>query len=218
MSKNENLIATQVAPTGKPGRVWKRYARWGLGLAGVAAAMVAIFVWQTMARHNFHVVSAGQVYRSAQPDAEGLKQMVRDHGIKSVLNLRGADGGDWYCAETNASQAMGLEHYDFKLSAGTELTDAEMEQILATIGHAAKPMLIHCKSGADRTGLVGALYLYSLEGKSAQSAGQELTVWRGHVPYLFWRDTIAMDRSYWRYVDKHAQRTARLNDPLARQD
>ena len=38
-----------------------------------------------------------------------------------------------------------------------------MEAILATLDHAPKPVLIHCKNGADRTGLVGALYLYGLE-------------------------------------------------------
>ncbi len=108
-------------------------------------------------------------------------------------------------AETNASQQLGVEHFDFSLLAGRELQDEEMDQILATMARAPKPILIHCKSGSDRTGLVGALYLYSLEGKSPRASARELSVFCGHVPYLFWRDTIAMDRSFWRYVENHKQ-------------
>jgi len=143
---------------------------------------------------------------------------VQEHGIKSILNLRGADGSDWYNAETNRSRQLGVRHFDFALEAGRELKDEEMDQILAMIDNAPKPMLIHCKSGADRTGLVGALYLYSVEGKSSALAGRELTVLCGHIPYLFWRDTSAMDRSFWRYVNSHSQPVAggaKLTGPLS---
>jgi protein tyrosine phosphatase (PTP) superfamily phosphohydrolase (DUF442 family) len=202
----------------------RRLGRWPLTAAAVAVAVIAtvvVFVGQMMIHHNFHVVSPGLVYRSAQMDAAGLTEAIQEHGIRSILNLRGVNADAWYSVETNTSQQLGVAHYDFKLSAGQELTDEEMEQILTTIGNAPKPLLIHCKSGADRTGLVGALYLYSVEGKSAESANHELTVWCGHVPYLFWRDTIAMDRSFWRYVGKHAQRpvaNARVSEPLVKQD
>jgi len=210
--------------TGKLTGISRRFGKWPLTAAAavvVMAAVVGVFVTQLMVRHNFHVVSPGLVYRSAQMDAAGLTETIQEHGIRSILNLRGVNEDSWYNAETNTSQRLGVAHYDFKLSAGNELSDEEMEKILKTIGDAPKPMLIHCKSGADRTGLVGALYLYSLEGKSAESADHELTVWCGHVPYLFWRDTIAMDRSFWRYVGKHAQRpvnAAELNTPLVKQD
>jgi protein tyrosine/serine phosphatase len=188
-----------------PGRWWRRYGRFALLSTVAGAAVLGALVGHILGQHNFHVVSPGLIYRSAQLDAAGLTQVVQQHGIKSILNLRGADGSAWYKAETNRSQQLGVRHYDFALEAGRELKNEEMDQILAMIDSAPKPMLIHCKSGADRTGLVGALYLYSLEGKSSALAGRELTVLCGHVPYLFWRDTIAMDRSFERYVSLHAQ-------------
>lgn len=154
--------------------------------------------------HNFHTVSPGMVYRSAQLDAAALTQAVEEHGIKSILNLRGGQSSSgWYNVETNAARQLGVQHLDYELSASEELTDAQMEKLVAIIGKAPKPLLIHCKSGADRTGLVGALYLYNYEGKPADIAGQELTLLYGHVPYLFWHDTAAMDHSFSRYVATH---------------
>lgn len=156
-----------------------------------------------VANHNFHVVSNGIVYRSGQMSAKALDHVIRAHGIKSILNLRGAWNDGWYAAEIKTAQSLGVQHYDFALSASRELTDEEMDRILAMIKAAPKPLLIHCKSGSDRTGLAGALYLYEVEGQSAHSAGRQLTFLYGHVPYLFWNPTAAMDRSYWRFVRNH---------------
>jgi protein tyrosine phosphatase (PTP) superfamily phosphohydrolase (DUF442 family) len=164
------------------------------------------FVFSVVAHHNFHIVSPGQVYRSAQMNADALAAVIPEYGIKSILNLRGAgEGKDWYVGEIKTARQFGVQHFDYALSASRELTDEEMDQILATIRSAPKPILIHCKSGSDRTGLVGALYLYSLEGQPPQSAQRQLAVFYGHVPHLLWCETIAMDNSFWRYVSNHAQ-------------
>jgi protein tyrosine phosphatase (PTP) superfamily phosphohydrolase (DUF442 family) len=171
----------------------------------VAAGAVGFMLYVT-AHNNFHTVLAGRLYRSGQMTPDVLAQTIQDHGIKSILNLRGDSGTmDWYFSETNTAWRLGVQHFDFSLSANRELKDEEMEQILTTMNTAPKPILIHCKTGSDRTGLVGALYLYGLEGSSPERAKQELNFIYGHVPHLFWRDTIAMDRSFWRYVSNHVQ-------------
>jgi len=71
---------------------------------------------------------------------------------------------------------------------------------------APKPILIHCNGGADRTGLISALYLYDVESKSSKVANRELTAFYGHVPHLHWRYSIAMDCSFWRYVSNRTSR------------
>ncbi len=199
--------------------------RWGRNLLVVLlllALSVGGFVWHLAARHNFHIVSAGRIYRSAQMNADGLSQVIQEQSIKSILNLRGPGADqDWYQDETSTARRLDVEHFDFALSAGHEVNDDEIDRILETIDRAPKPMLIHCKNGCDRTGLIGALYLYSLEGKSPELADRELTIFYGHVPYLFWRNTIAMDRSFWRYVRDHEQQPnhadrAKIRSPLVR--
>jgi protein tyrosine/serine phosphatase len=82
--------------------------------------------------------------------------------------------------------------------------------LLAIMRRAPKPLLVHCKSGADRTGLVSALYRFAIEGKGADEADRQLTVLYGHFPYLASR-TRAMDDSFWAFVDKSGARTGREN-------
>ncbi len=164
------------------------------------------FVLSVVAHHNFHIVSPGLVYRSAQMNASALATVIPQYGIKSILNLRGAgEGKDWYVGEINTSRELGVQHFDYALSATHELTNEQMDKILDTIRTAPKPILIHCKSGSDRTGLIGALYLYSLEGRPSESARHQLAVFYGHIPHLLWCDSIAMDNSFWRYVSNHTQ-------------
>jgi protein tyrosine phosphatase (PTP) superfamily phosphohydrolase (DUF442 family) len=151
-----------------------------------------IFVLNLVVHHNL--------------SASALTGAIKEHGIKSIINLRGGtDANDWHRAETATARQLGVQHFDFNQSANREFTESEMEQILTTIDAAPKPVLIHCKSGSDRTGLVGALYLYSLEGKSVEIARHQLTALYGHVPHLFWRDTFAMDISFQKFIDHHAR-------------
>jgi protein tyrosine/serine phosphatase len=56
-------------------------------------------------------------------------------------------------------------------------------------------VLIHCQSGADRTGLVAAIYEYAVAARPAEEAEEQLSLRYGHVPYL-WSRTGAMDRSF----------------------
>ncbi|WP_128254650.1 hypothetical protein [Falsirhodobacter deserti] len=55
-------------------------------------------------------------------------------------------------AEIAASDALGLKHDDFGLSASKGLDQAKAEQLIALLRDAPKPVLIHCKSGSDRPG------------------------------------------------------------------
>ncbi|HZV34942.1 MAG TPA: dual specificity protein phosphatase family protein [Verrucomicrobiae bacterium] len=193
-----------------PAARWMRYGLLVLLTIVLFALGVGAFLWNRFVlNHNFHVVSPGQVYRCGQLDVPDLTRVVQEHGIKSILNLRGgARTGltEWYRAETNAAWQLGVRYYDYELSASQELTEAQLDKIVNIMATAPKPLLIHCKSGADRTGLVGALYLYSFEGKPAKVADRELTMFYGHLP--FFQDTGAMDDSFWRYVGHHAPASA----------
>ena len=149
---------------------------------------------------NFHTVVEGEVYRSAQMKGDQLAQYTEKVGIKSVLNLRGAaPGADWYEAEIADSARLGLVHADFKLSASREVTNDEAVQLIALMKTLPKPLLIHCKQGSDRTGLLAALYLASIKGVDVDTADDQLSIAYGHfsVPYL--SAAYPMDESWNRF-------------------
>jgi protein tyrosine/serine phosphatase len=149
---------------------------------------------------NLHAVGDGVLYRSAQLSRAELISAMQEHRIKSVLNLRGANpGSPWYDDEVAESRALGLAHYDYPLSAKRFVTGEQIAEILEIVRRAPKPLLIHCKSGADRSGLVAALYRYTVAGASAAEADRELSLVYGHFPYLASRSR-AMDDSFWAYV------------------
>jgi protein tyrosine/serine phosphatase len=172
--------------------------------AGSYAAYCGIIIYEG----NFNTVRQGVLYRSAQPDKSELRFYARKYGIKSVLNLRGAHPGDaWYDGEMAAAHALRLVHYDYPISAKRFVTSRQIAEILKIVRAAPKPLLIHCQSGADRSGLVAALYDYAVAGDSAQQADRQLSLLYGHFPYLTSRSG-AMDASFWAYVHLTAHRAA----------
>lgn len=191
---------------------WPRPVAWlmrglkiGGGAIGLVAAAIGLYWGIVQYDGNLHAVSDGVLYRSAQLSAAETRSVVRQYGIRSVLNLRGAHrGSEWYDEEVAAAAQLGLAHYDYPLSAKHFVDGERIAEILDIVRRAPKPLLIHCKSGADRTGLVAALYRFAEGGASAAEADRELSLAYGHFPYLTSRSG-AMDDSFWAFV-RSAQR------------
>lgn len=151
---------------------------------------------------NFHSILAGEAYRSGQLNYEEFVHYIRQYNIKSILNLRGANkGSDWYEEELAATTRMHVKLLDYGISANKDVPDPDIQALMTIIRDAPKPILIHCKGGADRSGLMAALYLYS-SGRTAEDASGQLSLTYGHI--AFWNTTEAMDRTFWRYVGAHA--------------
>jgi protein tyrosine/serine phosphatase len=152
---------------------------------------------------NFHTVIAGQLYRSAQPSSAQLERYVRDNGIKTVINLRGNSGNaKWWAEEVAVSDRLGVRHVDFSMSAYKILTPARADELLALMREAPKPILIHCLSGADRTGLVSVLYSQQIAKVKEDTAEKQLSFAFGHVGIPYISSAYAMDES-WNDLEKH---------------
>lgn len=160
-------------------------------LAGCGA-----YALMLVATSNFHEVVAGELYRSAQPTPQRLTAYHDQFGIRTVLNLRGAHPGQaWYDEEAKTAKQLGVELIDFPLSAKRELNMAEVRALTRIMEDAPKPLLVHCLSGADRTGIASAIYLATVSKASEETAEWQLTPVFGHIP-LWFTAAFAMDETF----------------------
>ncbi len=154
---------------------------------------------------NFAIHAPNEVYRSGTLSAHEWKEVRHKHPFNSVINLRGtSEGAEWFERESAAAKNHEVNFYTFGLSANHKPTLEDMEVLVEMMRAAPKPLLIHCKSGSDRTGLALALYSYAIQGQSAEEAAKQLSIRYGHFPWLTSR-TGAMDAAFAEYVTAHPQ-------------
>jgi len=127
---------------------------------------------------NYHEIGPG-IHRSNHPTEARFRKYATE-GLKTVVNLRGASMAPQYQLEKLLCEELGIELIDISM-AGTIAPPREtLLTLLDTFETAPRPMLIHCKSGADRTGLASALYKLSI-GNSVQSALKEFSLRYVHL-------------------------------------
>ena len=162
----------------------------------VIAVPPAVYAGYLGLTGNVHTVAAGMLYRAGQMDADDLAALIQRHHIRTVINLRGAHPDDtWYRQEAAAVSESGARYVPIAISSRKEPDAAQMAQIVNALQQSPQPILVHCQGGADRTGLVSALFQLVVSGTSKQQAEEQLGIAYGHIPALFVQ-TKAMDRAF----------------------
>lgn len=167
-----------------------------LALPLIGVALVGLWLLHVNISNNIHIVKQDELYRSAQLSADDLQKTVRQYGIETVINLRGAHPEDkWYQKELAAADELGIRHYDIKLSASRMPDSTTINELYHILKLAPRPILIHCQGGADRSGLVSALYLRDFAKQPVEEASEQLSLYYGHFPWLISRSG-AMDSAF----------------------
>jgi protein tyrosine/serine phosphatase len=164
-----------------------------------------------LAYRNRHQVSP-EFWRSAQPAPHDIAAAAR-LGIRTVVNLRGPGGHGSWPLERDACEAHGLKLADFLIrSRGAP----EREMVLAAPAFFEQleyPVLVHCKSGADRAGFMAALYVLLRQKRTLEEAMDQLH-WRfGHVRLA---KTGILDAFFERYREDGLARGTSFLDWVAR--
>lgn len=112
---------------------------------------------------------APNLYRSAQPTAEGFIAAQSTLKILTVINLRES--------QTDAAllKDVQIEEQSVPMNAmQIKETDVISALKLIKAGQVKGPVLVHCKHGADRTGVVIAMFRILYQGWSKAQAIDEM--------------------------------------------
>jgi len=116
---------------------------------------------------NFHKVS-DELYRGAQPTKQGIEQLKK-LGIKTIINLRSFHSDRDEIADSNFV-------YEQIYMKPWHLEDKEAIRFLQIVTDESNhPVFVHCKRGADRTGVMCAIYRIIVQGWGKQQAIEEMT-------------------------------------------
>jgi len=99
---------------------------------------------------------------------------LKAHGFSAILSVNNGEG----VHETMIS-SLGMRYSNIPMSSNAPAREGDKEVCLANIPKAMDfirdnlstgPVLVHCRSGKDRTAMVLAAYLISFEGHSVEEA------------------------------------------------
>ncbi|WP_296818167.1 protein tyrosine phosphatase [Brevundimonas sp.] len=128
---------------------------------------------------NAHWIGPDMI-RANQPWPFQLKWWAR-RGLKTVINLRGGFDSAFYALEKDACERYGLRMVDATMYS-REIPSRERmmfaQELFQTIEY---PALMHCKSGADRAGIMSVLYRHFHLGEPIREAVKELGFRTLHV-------------------------------------
>lgn len=128
---------------------------------------------------NLHHIGGG-MWRANQPSPEHLEKLAAN-GIKTILNLRGESPKGYYLLEKEACARLGLTLIDYRVYSRDTPKKAAIHDLKKIYETMEYPALMHCKSGADRTGLAGVLYKHFHLGAPIEEALEQLRLRYLHV-------------------------------------
>jgi len=124
--------------------------------------------------NNQHHIG-GDMYRANQPSPKRIEQLAKD-GIKTILNLRGESDKGYYALEKEACEKHGIELVDFRMYSRDTPKKKSLHGLKYLFETIEYPCLMHCKSGADRTGITGVLYKHFHLGEPIEDAVEQLKI------------------------------------------
>ncbi len=164
-----------------------------------------------LAFHKFHWIGPGRA-RANQPSPKQITRYAAE-GFRTIINLRGRSDTGYYALEREACATHGLALIDAPLGSREAPSKARVhraKEIFETIEY---PALMHCKSGADRAGIMAVFYKHFHLGRPIGEAmdqldGKYLHVKAGKTGMLdfffetYLSETAATGKPFLKWIDE----------------
>lgn len=128
---------------------------------------------------HFGIVEEGGLYRCGQPRPDQLERLIADHGLKTIVSLRGTRGDEdpdaWEAAEREVCERHGVAFVSIPCNHRNPPTDEQFARFLELVQTPERrPALVHCRLGQQRTLLFCALYRIHAMGVDPQVALRDM--------------------------------------------
>ena len=121
------------------------------------------------------------LYRGGQPTSNGFKEL-HAMGVGIVIDLREKPTEE--ASEKRQVEALGMKSVGIPWSANHEPSSAQVVEFLDLVrANPDTKIFVHCRRGADRTGVMIASYRIAVEHKSVDEAVSEMR--RYHYDWFF---------------------------------
>ncbi|HZZ78579.1 MAG TPA: dual specificity protein phosphatase family protein [Gemmataceae bacterium] len=168
---------------------WTRWA------AGIAMAVMLVYVPYLYYRYTWEhskrlrPVEEGKLYRSGCMTADGFRDAIKKLGIKTVISFWDEDPDPTLYAnrfsresikESDLCKSMDVDYRFIYVRlipddrAGKDRPEAIDEFLKVMDDPKSYPVLIHCKAGLHRTGVMSAVYRMEYNGWTREQAMHEL--------------------------------------------
>lgn len=157
---------------------------------------------------NSHEIARGRMWRTYQPSPAHLERWAAK-GVKTVINLRGEKPTGQLLLEEETCARLALRLVNFRVYSREAPSKEILRGARALFDEIQYPAIMHCKSGADRAGLMSALFLFFHEGVPLNVALKQLSFKYGHVKA---GKTGVIDAAFERYMAYAKVRGVSLSD------
>jgi protein tyrosine phosphatase (PTP) superfamily phosphohydrolase (DUF442 family) len=124
---------------------------------------------------------AENLYRGGQPTSEGFKSL-HAMGVGIIVDLR--EKPTEVASEKRQIESLGMKSIGIPWSANHEPSSAQIVEFLDLVrANPDTKIFVHCRRGADRTGVMIAAYRIAVEHKPAAEAVSEMHQY--HYDWLF---------------------------------
>ena len=144
---------------------------------------------------NAHWISE-ELVRANQPWPHQIADW-KARGIKTIVNLRGGFDASFHALEKDACERLGLSFVNFTITSREVPSRERVLGAKSLFETLAYPALMHCKSGADRAGIMSVLYLHFRKGLPIRQALDQLSFRYLHIRH---GKTGVLDYTFARYL------------------